>query len=377
MKKKILALALSFGILASASACSFLPGSSDVSNSDANSNSSSSRLVLSGNRDFKNIIVVIGDGMGENHILNAIDYFDLDVPVFLEDQHGYISTRSANSVVTDSAAGATALATGQKVNNGNVATLNGERLTQITTLAREAGMKTGVITTDVLSGATPAGFTAFAGNRNAVTSIIQTQAESQVDLLMGKYDSAYVNAQSLFEENGYTVAASETELLEGKDSDKLVGLLPEIGSEYISGNDEDYQLKEMAQFAVEYLENRDGFFLMIEGAYIDKYSHSNAFDSAMCEVRSLIDTIEYLYEYAADGKTAIFITADHETGGLQRAASKEELNNDLYTKGDHTRADVPLYVKNYPFDPTQFDCEEGQTPENTVVFQACRSILWD
>lgn len=383
MKKKILALTLSFGILASASACNFLPDSSNLPNgsdaSGSSSSSSSSRPVSSGNRDFKNIIVVIGDGMGENHILNAIDYFGLDTPAFLEDQQGYLSTRSANSVVTDSAAGATALATGYKVNNGNVAMLAGEKLTQITTLAREEGMKTGVVTTDSLSGATPAGFTAFAGNRNATATIIQEQAQSQVDLLLGKFDSAYLSSQnlSLFAENGYTVASSKTELFEAANSKKLVGVLPEIGSEYIAGNEENYQLKNMTQFAIEYLENRDGFFLMVEGAYIDKYSHNNSFENAMCEVRSLIDTIELLYEYASDGETAIFITADHETGGLQRATSTAELTKNLYTTTNHTRTNVPLYVKNYPFDPTQFDFEEGKTPENTVVFQACRSILWD
>jgi alkaline phosphatase len=95
----------------------------------------------------------------------------------------------------------------------------------------------------------------------------------------------------------------------------------------------------------------------------------------MCEVRSLIDTIEYLYEYASDGKTAIFITADHETGGLQRGMNMDDMNNWLYTSTDHTPVPVPLFVKNYAYNAQNFGYAEGETPENTVVFDACKAII--
>jgi alkaline phosphatase len=110
-------------------------------------------------REFKNIILVIGDGMGENHILNTIEYFDLETPAFMADQAGYIGTTSKNGV-TDSAAAGTALATGNKVENGELALHKNKELEQITTIAQKAKMKTGVITTDTLDGATPAAFTA-------------------------------------------------------------------------------------------------------------------------------------------------------------------------------------------------------------------------
>ena len=361
---------------ASFSACNVTTATS-TSESVNSTPPTSSAPTVNLDREFKNIIVVIGDGMGENHILNCIDYFGLGVPVFIEDQEGYIQTRSANNLVTDSAAGGTALATGKKVNNGNIAIFDSQRLTQITTLAREQGMKTGIVTTDVLSGATPAAFSAFSITRNATNAIINTQARSEINLLLGQSDSSYLSRQTLFEEQGYTFASSEETLLAEKDSDKLIGVMPYVGSEYISGNEEDFQLKEMAQFAVEYLDNDNGFFLMIEGAYIDKHSHNNYFSSAMSEMRSLIDTIEYLYEFAEDGETAIFITADHETGGLQRETNPRYMGNNLYTTGSHTATDVPLYVHNYEFDVTNFDYNEGDTPQNTVVFEACKSILFD
>ena len=324
-------------------------------------------------RAFDNIILVIGDGMGENHILNAIDYFDLETPVFIADQKGYINTNSLSGT-TDSAAGATALATGKKVVNGNIAQYEGKDLKQITTIAQGAKMKTGVITTDTLDGATPAGFSAHAPARNFTNTIMETQAKSGIDLLLGRKNNDYVYNSDYFTDKGYTFTKTEEELFAAKNSDKLVGVLTEINSEYIIGEEEDFQLKEMAQFAVEYLENDGGFFLMIEGAYIDKYSHNNDFNSAMCEMRSLIDTIEFLYEYASDGKTAIFITADHETGDLSRPQEGEALDSFLYHSEGHTATPVPLYVKNYAFNAEKFGYAAG-VPENTVVFEACKAII--
>ena len=299
-------------------------------------------------REFKNVILVIGDGMGENHILNTLTYFGLETPAFMADQVGYIGTDSLSGT-TDSAAAGTALATGTKVTNGEIGQLAGDDLQQITTIAQNAKMKTGVITTDTLDGATPASFSAHASSRNFTNQIINTQANSNIDLLMGRWSSDYTNRSYVFEDKGYTLATNVDELEASKDADKLIGLLGNINSEYLIGSELHYQLKDMTQFAVEYLENDGGFFLMIEGAYIDKHSHNNSLYSMMCEMRSLIDTMEYLYEYAADGETAIFFTADHETGSLEKGNSVEEMDNFLYGSGSHSATPVPLFVKNYTF----------------------------
>lgn len=330
-------------------------------------------------REFKNVIVVIGDGMGENHLLNAITYFDLKIPVFFEDQVGYINTDSLDGT-TDSAAGGTALATGKKVHNSNVAMLDGENLEQITTIAQNAKMKTGIVTTDTLSGATPASFSAHSGSRGFTGDIMRTQSQSNIDLLIGRSDAYYVeegrNGALLkqYTDNGYLFADTKEELLSLKNNRaKVLAALPKLDSEYTY--DDSFKLKDIAKFAVEFLENDNGFFLMIEGAYIDKQSHSNAFPLAMNEVRSLIDTIAYLYEYAADGETAIFITADHETGALARAENKDQCDNSLYHSGDHSSTPVPLFVKNYEFDKIKFGYDANTTPENTVVFDACKAII--
>ena len=325
-------------------------------------------------REFENIILVIGDGMGENHILNAIDYYNLATPSFMADQQGYIITDSLSGT-TDSAAGGTALATGTKVFNGSVAQHDGVDLQRITDIAKAAKMKTGVVTTDTLLGATPSAFSAHALNRSDEDDILTTQATSKIDLLLGQYSGKYQYYEDYFLDEKYTIVSTEDDLQANKNKKKLIGHFKEIASEYIPGNADDFQLKEMTQFAVEYLENKNGFFLMVEGAYIDKHSHSNAFEQAMAEMRSLIDTLEYLYNYAADGKTAIFFTADHETGGLKRLESDTENYYSLYTSTDHTSTNVPLFVKNYAFDVQNFGYAAGQIPQNTVVFEACKSII--
>ena len=317
-------------------------------------------------QEIKNVILIIGDGMGENHIENTLSYFDLSTPKFIKDKQCYIGTNSLNPV-TDSAAAGTALATGTKVANGSVARHEGVDLTSISELALAAGKKVGVVTTDTLDGATPSAFSAHANNRNDSADIIECQINSGIHLLMGKTGSNYLKHSETFIENGYSFAYDTQSLYQYQDSEKLLANIPDVSSEYIKENGYAFQLKKMAEFAIEFLDNEEGYFLMIEGAYIDKYSHNNNLHAALSETRSLIDTINYLYKKVGRD-TAIIITADHETGDLQKATSKEELDEFLYRSDDHTDTRVPLFAKNFTYD-------FGENPENTVVFEACKYLL--
>ena len=318
--------------------------------------------------EIKNVILFIGDGMGEHHLENALTYFDLDTPNFFQGRQGYIATHSANNPITDSAAGATALATGHKVNNGEVAYHNGENLTSISELALAAGKKVGIVTTDSLSGATPAGFSSHAKNRGDVEEIVQGQATSGIHLFIGETGSgAYENYAPLFTENGYEFATTPEEMTDLSNSQKLITTIPNPRSQYLAGFEQCYQLKEMVSFALDFLENENGYFLMIEGAYIDKFSHNNDLIPALCETRSLIDCMSFLYETVSDD-TALILTADHETGGLIKATTKEEIANNLYLLDDHTAANVPLFIKNFTY-------TYNGTPQNTEIFNLCKTLL--
>ena len=271
--------------------------------------------------------------------------------------------------MTDSAAAATALATGHKVNNGEVARHDGKDLTSISQLAMQAGKRVGVVTTDTLDGATPAAFSSHANDRGDSLDILRGQASSNIHLLMGESSTLYTTNFPLFEENGYTTLSSQTWLESSLQSEKLLVTLPNIRSQYAPMCEDHFQLKDMAAFAVQYLDNENGYFLMIESAYIDKYSHKKVFDNAMCEVRSLFDTIEYLRGVVGDD-TAIIITADHETGKLEKGATMYEMNDDLYGSSSHTNRGVPLFVHNF-----NLQIKNHTTPQNTVVFDICKTLL--
>lgn len=321
------------------------------------------------NGKIKNVILVIGDGMGTNHIENARTYFDLSSPDFLSDKKGEVLTYSYDNSVTDSAAAASAMATGQKVRNSSISMdIQGEKLTSISSLAKNAGKKVGVITTDTLDGATPAAFSSHASDRNESEQIAKGQAKSGIDLFMGKATSAYQTTYSqLFTQSGYDLLftpPSETQLA----SEKLTVLLSETRSSYNENIENNYNLKDMAAFAVDFLENEKGYFLMIEGAYIDKYSHSNDITSALCEVRALFDTVEYLYNRVGKD-TAIIITADHETGKLRKANDKTEISNRLYASTNHTATAVPYYLKNCQWNT------DGAFIDNTDIFKMCKQFL--
>lgn len=322
---------------------------------------------VDGEGTAKNIILLIGDGMGENHIQNALTYFELENPRFMADRQGSIATKSKNNPVTDSAAAGTALATGQKVNNGEIAYHDGKNIQTIAELAKKAGKKVGIVTTDTLDGATPAAFSSHAKNRGDSNDILACQAASNFDLFIGETDSLYTAQKDDFIQNGYDFAQSPEEMVSYANSDKLIATLPNVRSSYREDKKDDYQLKDIVAFATEFLDNENGYFLMVESAHIDKYSHDNEVVEALCEVRSFFDTMDYLYDTVGED-TAIILTADHETGRLSLAKSKDEVDNFLYHSSGHTGVDVPIFMKNVPYTLTG-------VVQNTEVFEMCKKLF--
>ena len=145
----------------------------------------------------KNVIVMIADGMGPNDITIAEKYSDerFGFGLLLNQfkNHGEATTRSANSDVTDSAASATALATGTKTHNGMVGMLPDKTpLKNISEIAREQGKKVGIVTNDKVTGATPSGFTVHAITRDATGTLARGYVDFAPDVLIGQGYSAFV-----------------------------------------------------------------------------------------------------------------------------------------------------------------------------------------
>ncbi|HRW95276.1 MAG TPA: alkaline phosphatase [Bacteroidales bacterium] len=270
----------------------------------------------------KNIIYLIGDGMGfgqvstliMEHAVNGEEYAPSQLNRI---QHmGLATTYSANSKVTDSAAGGTALATGEKTNNGTVG-LNpaGDTLISVMAEARDMGMSTGIVVNTVILDATPAAFYAHVPKRSEGEMIATQMLESDYDLLIGdglKYFNQRTDSLDLIEDftaKGYAFFDSPDELSISQPEEKVLALAD--FKEVLPGT-VDKALTWLSQ-----KENPEGFFLMIEEARIDGHGHSNNVQGLMDEMEIMDQVLKVVLDYAdAHQETLVIITADHETGGV-------------------------------------------------------------
>lgn len=312
----------------------------------------------------QNVIYLIGDGMGPLHLEKAKQERNITLTMDTFDYIGRAHTRSQANPVTDSAAGATALACGVKTFNGYVGVFYYDPLhvesqpKSITELCIEKGMMTGIVTSDATSGATPSGFSVHTSSRNNTKDIDTQQMNSDIDLIWGG-TSEYIS-QETCEANGFTFVKTYSEMMAVEEGERSFAQFDNNTWCVEQYDTETPTLSQMAVKAIDVLDDTDeGFFLMIEGAHIDKHSHSNL-DAEMGEALEEFDrTIAAVLDYAEkDGNTLVVVTADHETGGIV-------LNSDgtySFTKGSHSGADVPLLV--YGSDTF---IENGETIDNTQI----------
>lgn len=332
----------------------------------------------SGSQGAKSVILMIGDGMGAAHRLaaqyvrvGAAGYLAMDeLPV-----RGELMTSSADRTITDSAASATAMATGYKTNN-QVLGLDGN-LNYIPTILEEAqalGKSVGLITTTHLAHATPAGFAAHIDSRYAYEEIAAQLSAAEVTVLLGGGEKFFLPPQetgcypgqgmrtdgrNLIREmvaGGYTYVCEGASLsrIDSGSTTKLLGLFGE------GSMTEPYTptLAEMTTAAIEILsKNPEGFFLMVEGGQIDWGGHDNDPDKVIRNAIALDQAVEVANNYAHQtGDTLFIVTADHETGGMSvilTASGQPEEDGPFeildggsfyvnWTTGGHTAANVPL-----------------------------------
>ena len=319
------------------------------------------------------VILLIGDGMGDNHIRNTQLNYDRAMYVDELEYKGHISTFSNHTVCTDSAAAASALATGRKYNNYEVTHHDGVDIASITEQAKAAGYGVAVVTTDVLSGATPACFSAHAPERTLTDVIISSQIAGSADLLMGRGSQQYTNAQARFEAVGFRFFSAMDQL--DMNASRLIAAFPSTSSE--NGTDTAPTLSMMTEFAVRYMEQHfpNGYILIAEGAYMDKRSHENNLAGMMRHMRNFDITVESVCRTLSDQQgVAVLVTADHECGGLKLAKNKSELDRSLYTSKHHTAVDVPYFIRLQIASGVPADYFTERM-DNTDIYRIMRSLL--
>jgi len=286
----------------------------------------------------RSIILFIGDGMGAEQRKAARWQADGLSGALVMDQlpyAGWSQTASANSSITDSAAGATALATGVKTNNGYIAVdPDGTPLETILEQAQQRGLAAGLITTVQISHATPAAFAAHVLDRNQMTEIARQLLEQGVEVLLGGGEDEFqpTTTTGCFSQPGlrtdgrdltleaqaagyaYLCDPADLALLDPASTPRLLGLFAdgEMSRPYAPS------LAAMTQTAIDILDqDPDGFFLMVEGGRIDKAAHANDAENTIADVLGLDAAVQVGLDYAAlHPDTLVLVAADHETGGM-------------------------------------------------------------
>ncbi|UCC98473.1 MAG: alkaline phosphatase [Phycisphaerales bacterium] len=316
-------------------------------------------VMLSGGHAMaepKYVIFLIGDGMGFEQVKAAGMYAHGEPGTLSFESFPYsgeLTTYSADSNIPCSAAAATALATGVKVNNGVVSMAipgDGSELETLLEYSKARGRSTGLVSTRFMTDATPAAFGAHEPSRQNFRQIGEDyRIQTRPNVLFGGGGTGM--SIQLFKSAGYTVITDNASMqaLDTENIDMVYGRFvgdygdlpwePDVGLMP--------HLSEMTDTALSILDNDpDGFFLMVEGGHIDGAGHNNVRRNMVLETLEFSNAVQVAIDWAAGRTdTLILVAADHETGGLTVLA-----NNGAgawptveWSSSGHTATNVPVY----------------------------------
>lgn len=315
-------------------------------------------LTLSAQGKAKYVFYFIGDGMGVNQVNAAETYLGalqgrigiepLCFPSF--PYSAFVNTQSATNGVTDSAAGGTALACGQKTKNGTLGMLKDltTSVSSIADWARNSGAAVGITTSVAIDHATPAAFYAHVKERHEQYTIGKQLVESANDFYAGSdftipTDPEYPNGNTLYEEansKGFTIARGYADYQnKAANAKKMILLQSEEASKAdrysipyaLDRKDGDLTLTDITRAGIDFMMKKqgekNGFFMMIEGGKIDWACHANdlAFIPELIDMDNAVKVAYDFYKQHPD-ETLIIVTADHETGGIVLSRGLYEIN---------------------------------------------------
>ena len=301
----------------------------------------------------RNVILLIGDGMGLYHPYAAYTVNKGSLSIFERAQFvGIVKTSAADDYTADSAAAGTAIASGVKTNPGVLGQLHdGIPVKTLLEYAADNDMATGIVVTCELTHATPAAFVAHVDGRSENENIALAFAQSKIDVAIGggrKFFEDRTDSINLSDEmrtKGFQVVYTLDEVKNVKEG-KLLALLAEVSPERYPARGE--MLLDGVTTAINILsQNKKGFFLMIEGSQIDWASHGNNQEEVVGEMLDFDRAAKIAFDFAErDGQTLVIVMADHETGGMSITDGNlqtGELTTHFSSTG-HTGVPVPVYA---------------------------------
>lgn len=320
----------------------------------------------------KNIILLIGDGMGLTQIYSGLtaNHGELNLSQFLN--IGFSKTSAADSYITDSAAGATAMATGKKARNRAIGVdTNNVPLKNLPDIIRPLGIKTGLISAGSITDATPAAFYAHQPERSLDSLIAHDYLKSSVEILIGGGADMF-NKEKVSDSlraKGFQVSNHWQDLASLKapfvllDDSKTVSMLKGRGNFLTEAFNKSQQTLS---------KNPKGFFMMAEGAQIDYGGHVNKVPYVVTEMLDFDQLIGEALRFAdSNGETLVIVTADHETGGLTLLDGdlKKGYVDGHFSTNDHTAVMVPVFA----YGPHALDFRGVY--ENTEIFNKILAIF--
>jgi alkaline phosphatase len=326
----------------------------------------------------KNIILLIGDGMGLAQIYAGFTVNHGQLNLLRFKNIGFSKTNSATNYITDSGAGGTALATGYKTYNGAIG-VDKDTIPRRSILeyANMKGLSTGLVSTSAITHATPASFIAHNKKRDDYEGIATDFLKTDIDVFIGggrKNFSDRSDNRNLLNElraKNYQVIFSMDSIKDTKQG-KLAGLTAsESNLSIIEGRGD--MLPEATKTAMNILSNnKKGFFLMVEGSQIDWGAHDNNADFVTSEVIDFDKAIGNALEFAqTDGNTLVIVTADHETGGMTIVDGNYDAGT--ITAGFSTTNHTGIMVPVFAYGPGA-EMFQGMQ-ENTAIFDKMMLLL--
>lgn len=314
--------------------------------------------------EVKNVIFLIGDGMGLSHLSAAMLANATPLAIQRAQYVGLQTTGSASSEVTDSAAAGTALATGTKTRNGalGVDTLN-RPLISILKRAENSGRATGVIATHSVTDATPAAFVANNEDRGNEEAIAEDFLKTDIDLFIGGGRQVFEqrrDGRNITEEmraKGYHMFHSLDSLRNIEQGNVGVLLADNKLPRMLQGRGD--VLPQATSEALRILSKNSpkGFFVMIEGSQIDGGGHDNDAEAVISELVDFDQAVRVAMDFAdSHPGTLVVVTADHETGGMSLPSDKDVILYGKTQPGDgnhattafstkgHTASMIPIYA---------------------------------
>jgi len=301
----------------------------------------------------KNIILMIGDGMGVAHLYAGMTVNRGHLNIEKMKHIGFSKTYSATDFVTDSGASGTAMATGEKTYNKALGvSVDTVPLKTILEIAEDHDKATGLVATSTITHATPASFIAHQPSRYNYEEIAEDFLKTDIEVFIGgglKHFNDRKDEQDLTQNlktKGYDVILNPDNIVNST-SDKIAGLIyKDSPPKYSEGRGN--MLPESAVKAIVTLNrNSNGFFLMIEGSQIDWGGHKKNTKYVVDEMLDFDRTVGEVLKFAEeDGNTLVIVTADHETGGM--TVNKGDIENGevqaKFTSFNHTGVMVPVFA---------------------------------